>query len=283
MSVLKSTTASIRSAATMSAPRLPRWLPFAIVVAAMAPITVFWWQLIASGSVAFDWRIFVQAGERFWAGSPDLYEVNDLYSFRHSPLFAMAMPVIGVIGTLGIRVVTIIAALALPTWPMRLLVLASWPFAMDVQQGALITVITLAAAWALSGSRAASIAFIVLALLSPRPLMIPIAAYLLWSQPWLRLPSLALLVLSGAAVLATGYADEWAHILLFVSGDAFDSPFNLAPSRVIGAAWMPIALAAAALLTWRRHVGLAAVVANPYVLPHYLLLAILELLPRRSA
>src|SRR5688500_8459945 len=98
--------------------RLPPWWPWAAAVAATSPFAMAWWGLIIDGSVAFDWRIFVEAGERFWAGSPALYEVNDVYSFRHSPLFAMAMPFVAWIGTLGVRILTLVAALAMPTWPM---------------------------------------------------------------------------------------------------------------------------------------------------------------------
>src|SRR5918994_7064984 len=82
------------------------WLP-ALLVALSAPLTVYWWQLILAGSVAFDWRIFVEAGERFQAGSSDLYAITDTYSFRHSPLLAAAMPAVAWIGVLGIRLATL--------------------------------------------------------------------------------------------------------------------------------------------------------------------------------
>ena len=260
--------------------RWPVWWPLAIAVAVSVPLTVYWWSLITGGSVAFDWRIFVEGGERFWAGSPDLYEMNDLYSFRHSPLLAMVMPALALIGALGIRLVTVGAALAMPTWPMRLLTMASWPFAMDVQQGAFITIIVLAAAWALNGSRAASVAFIILTLLSPRPLMLPIAAFLLWQQPWLRIPSVALFVVHGLAVLATGYGDEWIELLLTSGTDGIEGPFNLSPSRFIGRLWLPFGVVLAVLLTWRGRPGLAAIAISPYLLPHYLLVLLLEIAPR---
>jgi len=260
--------------------RLPSWWPLAAAVALTFPLTVYWWGLVAAGSVAFDWRIFVQAGERFWAGSPDLYEVNALYSFRHSPMMAMAMPAVAVIGEMGIRLVTVASALALPTWPMRLLAVASWPFAMDAQHGALLTVILLAAAWALKGSRVAAIAFIVLGVLSPRPLMLPIAAYLLWTQPGLRVPSVVIFIASGIGVLATGYANDWVTMLLSSGTDGIAGPFNLSPSRLIGRPWLPIGFALAVVLTWRGRVGWAALAISPYVLPHYLLLLLLEIAPR---
>jgi hypothetical protein len=246
-------------------------------VALTSPLAVYWWNLVAAGSVAFDWRIFVEAGERIWAGSPDLYEVNDLYSFRHSPVFALAMPAIAWIGTIGVRLATVAAALALPTWPMRILALASWPFAMDLQHGALIMMLVCVAAWALRGSRVAGRAFIALALLSPRPLMLPIAAYLLWRQPSLRLAALLIAVVSVVGVVATGYADDWVGMLLRSGLDMYNTPLNLSPSRFIGSAWLPIGALLAAVLTWRGHPGFAALAINPYVLPHYLLFALLEL------
>jgi hypothetical protein len=261
----------------------PAWWPLLLAIALTAPLTAYWWGLVAAGSVAFDWRIFVEAGVRFHVGSPDLYEVTELYSFRHSPILAMLMPAVAWIGVTGIRLVTLACALALPTWPMRLLAVASWPLAMDVQHGALITLILLAAAWALNGSRVAALGFIVLALLSPRPLMIPIAAYLLWQQQWLRLPSVGLFVAHALAVVASGYSDEWMHILLSVSTDMLQSPFNLSPSRFIGGLWVPIGVALAAVLIWRGRPGLGALAISPYLLPHYLLLGLLELGPRARA
>ena len=255
----------------------PAWWPAAVAVALTSPLTLYWWNLIAAGSVAFDWRIFVQAGERFWAHSPDLYEVNDLYSFRHSPLFALAMPAIAWIGTIGIRLATIAAALALPTWPMRLLTLASWPFAMDLQHGALITMLVCAAAWALRGSRVGGLFFIALCFLSPRPLMVPVAVYLLWKQPALRVPTLVIGALSAVGVVATGYAADWVGMLLRSGLDPYSTPLNLSPSRFIGSLWLPIGALLAVILTWRGHPGFAALAINPYVLPHYLLFGLLEL------
>lgn len=263
--------------------RLPAWWPLALALAVSAPLTLYWWQLIVGGSVAFDWRIFVEAGTRFWQGSPDLYEVTDVYSFRHSPLMAFAMPAIAWIGTLGIRLVTLGAALAMPTWPMRLLALASWPFAVDVQHGTFIMVMVCAAAWALRGHRWASIAYLVLTLLSPRPLMLPVAAWLVWRQPDIRVRAVLLVVANAIGVLATGYADEWITMLLGTGTDMVEAPFNLAPSRLIGSWWVPIGIVLAAWLTLRGRVGLAALAANPYVLPHYLLFALLELLPGRRS
>lgn len=256
---------------------MPAWVPWCLLVAITSPLALYWWQLIAAGSVAFDWRVFMEAGDRAWAGSRDLYDVT--LGFRHSPVFAYAMPAIAWIGTLGVRLLALAAAAAMPTWPMRLLALASWPLAMDLQHGALITPIVLAAAWGLRGSRMGSIAFVVLTLLSPRPLMLPIAAFLLWRQPWLRLPALGLFTVHGAGVLLSGYAFDWIQVLLTVGADMVGTLLNLSPSRFIGAWWFPVGAALATWLTYRGRVGLAALAVNPYVLPHYLLFALLDLDP----
>jgi hypothetical protein len=148
---------------------------------------------------------------------------------------------------------------------------------MDLQHGALITVLVLAAAWALRGSRPAGIAFIVLALLSPRPLMLPVVGYLLWRQSSLRVPAAVIAVAYVVAVAATGYGDDWVVMLSRSGLDVYAAPLNLAPSRFIGSLWIPIGAALAAWLAWRGRPGFAAVVMNPYLLPHYLLFALLEL------
>ncbi len=257
--------------------RWPSWWPYALFLGLTSPLTLFWWGLIVDGSVAFDWRIFVEAGNRAWAHSPDLYEITPTYSFRHSPLLAYLMPTIAWIGTIGIRLITVAAAFVMPTWPMRLLALASWPFAMDMQHGALITVLVLAAAWALRGSLPAGIAFIALALLSPRPLMIPVVAFLLWRQPSMRMPAIVMTVASGFGVLATGYATDWLAVLTSRGLDPYNALLNVSPTRIIGSWWIPLGLVAAAWLTYRGRPGLAALAISPYVLPHYLLFGLLDL------
>lgn len=259
---------------------LPPWLPLALGVALTSPLTIYWWNLIAAGSITFDWDVYVEAGRRVWAGSADLYEQNADYGFRHSPFFAYLVSLFAWIGSAGIRLVTVAAALAMPTWPMRILALASWPFAMDLQHGALLTVIVCIAAWALRGSRVAGLAFIVLTLLSPRVLMVPIVAYLLWKQPWLRVPAIAMAVVHSLAVLATGYADDWIVTLLTVGTDQTGTLLNLSPSRFIGGWWLVLGVPLGILLTIRGRVGFAALAASPYVLPHYLLLLLLELRDR---
>jgi hypothetical protein len=260
--------------------RWPRWWPAAAAVALTSPLAVYWWGLIAAGSITFDWDVYVEAGRRVWERSPDLYEQSERYGFRHSPFFAYGVSLIAWIGSTGIRLVTVAAALAMPTWPMRILALASWPFAIDFQHGALLMIIVCVAAWALRGSRWAVVAFITLALLSPRPLMLPIAAYLVWKRPWVRAPTALIFVMHALGVVWTGYADDWIGALLSSGTDQMGTLLNLSPSRVIGIWWLPIGAAIAAWLTLRSRPWLAALAINPYVLPHYLLFLLIGLDPQ---
>ena len=229
---------------------------------------------ILSGGVAVDWHHFTEAGRR--VHSDGLYEITADYGFRYSPVLALFFGVIAPMGEVAWRLLHVGAALALPTWPMRLVTLALWPFWFDVEAGNVIVFVLLAAAWALRGNAAGIGAFMVLFVLMPRPLMLPVLAWLLWRHPASRLPFVGLFVVHLVAVLATGWGGEWVSVLL-ASGDEIGSVLNLGPSRFIGVAWVVIGLPLAAWLTWRGRLGWASLAASPYWLPYYLLMPVLEL------
>jgi hypothetical protein len=168
------------------------------------------------------------------------------------------------------------AALAMPTWPMRLLLLASWPFAFDLQLGNVMTFVLLAAAWALRGNRIAALVFIAFCLLFPRPLMLPIAAWLLWRQPWLRWPAVVLFMIHAGLVLASGQGGAWVARLLS-STDEIESVFNIGPTAMVGLWWLLLGIPLGAWLFWRGRVGLAGLAISPYLLPYYLMVALLDL------
>lgn len=56
-------------------------------------------------------------------------------------------------------------------------------------------------------------------------------------------------------------------------------PPSTAPS-FLAVAWVPIGLALGAWLTWKGRLGLASLAVSPYVLPYYLVMALLELVPQ---
>lgn len=239
-----------------------------------AVLSAVWIVLIINGSASADWRTYVEASQRVRIGG--LYEVTDSYGFRASPVLAWAFALIAPIGPSLWRLLHVGAALLMPTWPLRLAVLVAWPFWFDVQHGNLLTFELLAAAWALGGSRTASIAYLGLTLLTPRPLLLPIAGWLLWRRAELRIPFLAMFAIHAIAVLATGWATGWLGQLV-ASTDEVHSIWNLGPSRIIGLWWLVAGVPLALWLVRRGRLGLASLAFSPYWLPYYLLFTLVDL------
>jgi hypothetical protein len=227
-------------------------------------------SIILAGYPGADFRAFQSASERVWSGG--LYTHDGEYDFRYSPVAAYLFTALGVVDPAIWRVLHIAAALALPTWPMRLLLLASWPFAFDLQLGNLMTFILLVAVWGLRGNRVAALIFLALALLAPRPLVLPVAAWLLWRQAELRWPFAAMFVVHSGLVLVSGWGDEWITRLV-TSTDEIGSAFNVGPTALIGPWWFLIGVPAGIWLFLRGWVGLSGLALTPYVLPYYLMLA----------
>jgi hypothetical protein len=150
----------------------------AVVNAALLPRSL---SVILEGGPAVDWEQFVEAGRRVFAS--DLYEVTDTYGYRWSPVAAYGFAAMAPMGALAWRLLHVIAALALPTWPMRLITLAAWPFWYDVEAGNVMVFVLLAGAWAIRGNAVGIAAFVTLSLLVPRPLMLPILGWILWQHP----------------------------------------------------------------------------------------------------
>jgi hypothetical protein len=237
--------------------------------------------LIVGGKEAVDWVQYVEAAGRLGGG--DLYAVTDSYAYRYSPLLAAVFGLLAPMGTLAWQGLHVVAAVALPSWPLRIAALLSWPFWYDVETGNVMVFILLAAAWALTGSRLATGAYFILAILVPRPLMLPVAAWLLWKRPEWRLPVAAAFVAHALAVLAIGWGPEWIGTIVAAGRDA-DLPSNVGPGRFIGTIpWLAIGLPLAAWLTWRGRVGFASIAASPYWLPYYLIMPLLELVRLRAS
>jgi hypothetical protein len=262
----------------MSSARANLWgielppLPLAALYLAVA-IANCWYlawtltEMVLTDSAA-DWMVFTEAARHGMAAG--LYNG----SFRWSPLLVPVMQLATPMGLMAWRLLHVIAAFAMPSWRMRILVLASWPFWFDLSLGNVVTYIVLAAGWALRGNQIAAYLFLVLSLLIPRPLMLPVAAWLLWRRPQLRWPFAAAAVLIGIATLATGLGMAWFN-MLFGSISEVHWTFNIGPSRWIGLGWLVVGIPLAIWLTWRGRVSLASIAVSPYVLPYYLLFAFL--------
>ena len=83
------------------------------------------------------------------------------------------------------------------------------PLWFDIQTGNIMIFVAVTAVWAARGNRMATALFLVLTVLVPRPLMLPLAAWLLWHRPAWRLPLVAFFVVHTAIVVASGYAADW--------------------------------------------------------------------------
>lgn len=188
---------------------------------------------------------------------------------------AYAFGILPLLGWGGWVLLHLGAAVAMPR-PLGLAVLATFPWWWDAMAGNLVTFIVLVAAWALRGNGWAIGATFIIAALVPRPIMVPLVLWFLWKYPEWRLRAVSIAVVVGLATLATGHAFDWLSILPRSGLDMWHE-WNMAPSRIIGYAWVPVGVALAILLLRRGYVGLACVAAAPYLLPYYMMFGLLDL------
>lgn len=254
-----------------------RWIVLAIAIGAVL-LNVGASLLTILAGANTDWRILAEAGRR--AGTPALYEVWDDGPYRYSPLYAWMLVPLGWIGHWGWVMLHVAVLPLFRDWRVSGLLFISWPFWFDAVNGNVLTFVLLAAWWALRGNGWATFAYLALTLLMPRPVMAPVALWLLWHRPEWRLPFGAIFMLHAGLVAWSGLADEWLPTL-FAATDMLPHPLNFGPSRLVGAAWIPIGLALACLALWRGRIGLASVAASPYLIPYYWLFALLDL-PREQ-
>jgi hypothetical protein len=231
-------------------------------------------------NTASDWDAFVEAAAK--GIDPAVYTTGRyLWSPLLIPVFAYAIVPAGL---LVWRLLHVAVAFGMPSWRLRALTLVSWPFWFDVSLGNIMTFVVVAAAWGIRGSTLGGVAFLSLSLLVPRPLMLPIAAWLLWRRPAVRLPFLAIAVVVLLATLISGLGDEWVRSLIGAASQpaAWSSVdegwrFNVGPSRFIGGWWLLIGAPLAVWLTAKGRPALASVAVAPYLLPYYLLFLVLPL------
>ena len=261
----------------------PRGLPplwIAVPLMALAIANVFYTTFTIIEMVVYptpvDWNLFVIAAHRISQGANPYGFAVAGEAYRWSPVAAWAFVPVSSLGPTVWRLLHVAAALALPDRRLSLVVLLSWPFWFDFATGNLMIAVLLLAMYALRGSRLAALGFLALTLLVPRPLMLPVAAWLLWKRPDLRMPAIALFVFHGLAVLVMGWGSEWIGGSWQRRRRRSASAFDVGPARLIGAWWIPIGLVLAAILTWRGRLGWASLAISPYWLPYYLMMPLLE-------
>ena len=233
------------------------------------------WLILASVFTlpqAVDWWIIDRAAGL--AGDPALYAPRGSSTFIWSPIAAYALQLITPLGPALWRVVTVTCALAMPTWPTRLLLLVSGPFWFDFANGNVTTFILLLAAWSLHGSRLATAGFMGVGLLIPRPLFAPLLLWLLWKRPGWRLPFVALFIIHGGLVLATGLTETWWTTVMSVTPGIQDGGLNMGPTQWLDYWWFVGGIPLAGWLTYRGRVGLAGLALSPYIWPYYLMFVV---------
>jgi len=230
-------------------------------------------EAVLTGYYAFDWENFIQAAARFEAGT--LYELDYPYAYRWSPVAAWFLRFVTVMPVWLWQALHLAVLPLLRSWWLVVACLASYPLWFDIQTGNIMIFVAVTAVVAARGNGPATALFLALTVLVPRPLMLPLAVWLLWRRPAWRVPFVAFFAAHAALVVASGYAADWLAALTTAEAELAND-FNFGPSALIGALWIPIGAALAVWLTVRDHLGLASLAASPYWLPYYFLMLLLE-------
>lgn len=175
------------------------------------------WVGISLGLIAYekrlgpqndDWQLWVAIADALSAGT-NIYETGAKVPYVWSPLMAPVMAGAVLIGYWAWLAVHVAVVLLLRNAPLIALVLVSWPFWSDAVGGNVFVFIFVAAAFAVRGSRIGAIASLALFILMPRAVQVPIALWILWTMPDLRVPAAAMIGIHSAIVLTTGLAGDW--------------------------------------------------------------------------
>jgi len=200
----------------------------------------------------------------------------DPYAFewvRWSPPAVAVMVFLHPWGLWPVIAAHLVALAFLRDWRLIAIALLAWPFWEDALNGG-VTTFAFVAGWAaIEGSSVGLAAFVLLAVLVPRPLMLPLLLWLAWHRSvarWLiAVAAFGVVVVS----LAMNQLGPWIQRLAEIGTPP---TFNLAPSALIGGWWLLLALPLAAWLMMRGRLGLASVAASPYVHLYYLVFLLLE-------
>ncbi len=245
-----------------------------LIAANFVLLAVAWRGLLFAPSPP-DWQGLVDAAARISHGL-DPYGFDE-FAFRWSPLAAWLLVPFTAMGLLVWQLLHVAALAALPR-RLALIALVCFAFWVDVGMGNVVVFGFVLAYLALSRGRLFVVAFTVFALLVPRPLYVPLLIYLFLSRPEDRRSMLVASIGIVALTFATGWLPEWLNVL-FTSGTDIANPTNMAPSRLIGLAWLPAAWVAAVIAYRRGRLGLASLLASPYWLPYYFVMLLLDLRP----
>lgn len=219
-----------------------------------------------------------------WASLPELIERGDIYApsdfpFVWSPLAAYLMAGVSFLGYWPWVALHVAFVFLLRDWRLIGLVLISYPFWVDAALGNTLTFQVVAGMLVLRSERW-SFVYLALAVLIPRPLIVPLVVWLLWKQPRTRLRLVAMAVVLGLATLFSGYTVEWITTALEYGRSDIVAEQTIGPVALIGPAWLLVGLPLGAWLTWRGWPGLAGMAISPYLFAYYLLMPLVDLVPK---
>jgi hypothetical protein len=224
-----------------------------------------------------DWAQWQALGDALASGH--LYSLETEVPYVYSPLAAPMLAALPAMGIWLFAALHVGAVLLLRHRLLIILSLTSWAFWADVSVGNTFTFAFIAAALALRGSRTAGIVFFALLALFPRPLEFPLALWLLWKEPRLRWPAVAVLGANALAVFASGYMTDWFSAAVSYAGS---TEYDIGPTKWLGHWSLVVGLPLGAWLLWSGRVGWAGLAMSTYVVPQYLMLPLLDLHESRS-
>jgi hypothetical protein len=277
----------IRTLSTSLPPISPRNVLILTVVAVLSvPNAILLSEafgFMATRDYVFDWWLFGEASARIGTGTMYDWGVpgqfNDIYDYRYSPLFAYLITPFTWLGIWVWRALHIAALLLLPR-RLALLTLLAWPFWLDVAHANVMTFAAVSGFLALRGSRWGTVAYVLIAMLVPRPVYVPLLVWIAWKRPEWRIPMLGMAGAYAVLTLATG--EGFAFLASLTRGtELMALEYNWGPSALLGPVWLMVGVPLGAWLTAIGRVGLAGIVVSPHVLPYYLLVLLWELDPSR--
>jgi hypothetical protein len=248
----------------------------AMLLALVFSINLVWVMVIIGDfdESAADWELIAEAGRRALQGENPYLAGDVVGAYRYAPLYALLAGLAAPLGVLPWRVLSAASLLLLPR-RLGLIAAISFPFWYDLQVGNITTLMAVLAFLSVQGKGWAQVAYLTISVLIPRPLMLPVALWILWHRrlwwPWF----IGAAALYAAASWATGWVDEWFSVLSSVSAGLEGKTF-LGWQRLVGSWWWVIALPLAGALMWRGRMGLASIAISPHIVPYYWLFLLVE-------
>lgn len=228
--------------------------------------------------VASDWALWQALPSALAEGR--LYDTDTFLPYPYSPIAAPMMMSLTALGIWGSVILHLAALFLLRSAGLVALTLVTWGFWADALGGNVMVYAFVAGVLALRGHRMAKIAYVIMLVLVPRPVMVPLALWLLWKDSQLRVPAALIFLSHALAVLITGYAGAWIATM-FAYGLA--PPTNLGPVAFVGVSWFVVGIPLGVWLTWRGWTGLAGLAVSPYILPIYLLSILWDVVPKHRS